>query len=113
VSVYTAKCIPGLCKAVRLVSRGDLTLLAPDALNSSSSLPSPPSPHRRLDRDPLTGQPAHWWLLAPLEALQINFRGVGLGLLTHVGPDSGIVRCRITTAAGALVSSQSHTLFDR
>jgi lysophospholipase L1-like esterase len=77
------------------------------------------------DVDPLTGQRGQWWLLAPGDdALVIHFSGTALALLTHLGPDAGVLRCEISpvTAVGAGSSDdaqapaaavQQHALFDR
>jgi hypothetical protein len=79
------------------------------------------------DVDPLTGQRGQWWLLAPGEdALVIQFSGTALALLTHQGPDAGVLRCElspVTSAAAAdgrssddapaPVAVQHHVLFDQ
>jgi lysophospholipase L1-like esterase len=81
------------------------------------------------DVDPLTGQRGQWWLLAPGDdALVIHFSGTALALLTHLGPDAGVLRCEISpvTVAGAAAAGgssddapapaaavQQHALFDQ
>ena len=86
----------------RPVTRNDLQL-APDSASTQV-----------VDADPLTGQRASWWLLSPGDdALDIEFAGTALALLTHVGPDAGVVRCVVTDAAsGAAVRDVRHCLFD-
>ena len=50
------------------------------------------------DVDPLTGIRGQWWLLAPGEdALHIEFEGTAMALLTHQGPDSGLLSVVVTT----------------
>ena len=67
------------------------------------------------DVDPLTGARGQWWLLAPEgdDALVINFAGTSLALLTHVGPDAGVVRCKVTPACGGAPIVSRHVLFDQ
>ena len=86
----------------RPVMRNDLQL-APDSASTQV-----------MDGDPLTGQRAPWWLLAPGDdALDIEFAGTALALLTHVGPDAGVVRCVVTEAtSGAAVREVRSCLFD-
>ncbi len=74
-------------------------------------------PEQRMDTDALTSTPGAWWLLSPGDALQLEFTGTALALVTHIGPDSGVVLCEITpvdsTAAPPRVSRHRHVLFDR
>jgi hypothetical protein len=50
------------------------------------------------DVDPLTGSRGQWWLLAPGDdALHIEFEGTAVALLTHQGPDSGLIQVVVTT----------------
>ena len=60
----------------------------------------------KVDRDPVGGGQLQWWLLDPHDEVTIHFQGIGLGLLTHVGPDSGLVRCELTRTDGALLTTQ-------
>ena len=48
------------------------------------------------DRDPISGGALDWWILRPGDVLRASFSGVGFGLLTHVGPDSGWVSYEFT-----------------
>lgn len=41
--------------------------------------------------------------------LSVEFKGIGLGLLTHVGPDSGLVRCEITRVDGDTLQRSEKT----
>jgi hypothetical protein len=58
--------------------------------------------HTKVDRDPVGGGQLQWWLLDPHDVATVHFEGIGLGLLTHVGPDSGLVRCELTRTDGEL-----------
>ncbi len=74
---------------------------------------------RFLDVDPLTGSRGEWWLLAPGDdALHIEFEGTALALLTHQGPDSGVLRVVVTSGGGAggrseQVTTKRVNLFDQ
>ena len=70
---------------------------------------------QRADVDALTGAPGPWWLLSPGDALRLPFEGTALALLTHVGPDAGVLRCRISAVGseGAVVHESSTILFDK
>ena len=68
---------------------------------------------RILDRDPLTGKPLHWWLLCPNDEVEFKeIRGSGLAILTHVGPDSGWIRCEIKNKKSGEVVHVKKNLFD-
>ena len=60
---------------------------------------------QRRDRDPIRGEPLDWWLLRPGDELRMAFSGVGFGILTHVGPDSGWVSYAFTPRGGGGVRS--------
>ncbi len=56
--------------------------------------------HTQLDLDPLdNSQRKAWWLLYPGDTARVRFRGTRLGILTMVGPDSGILTCEIDEGA--------------
>jgi hypothetical protein len=63
------------------------------------------SHHTKVDRDPVGGGQLQWWLLDPNDEVTVQFEGIGLGLLTHVGPDSGLVRCELTRTDGELLQT--------
>ena len=69
---------------------------------------------RRRDADPLTGEAADWHLLRPGDELTLGpIEGIAIGLITFVGPDSGLVRCEVRGEDGSLVASTATPLFDR
>jgi lysophospholipase L1-like esterase len=52
--------------------------------------------HSQLDMDPLdNSQQKPWWLLYPGDRAELHFTGTRLGLLTMIGPDSGVVVCEV------------------
>ena len=68
------------------------------------------------DVDPLSGSRGQWWLLAPGDdALHIEFEGTALALLTHQGPDSGVLRVVVTSAGreNAKTTTTRVNLFDQ
>ncbi len=67
------------------------------------------------DVDPLTGERGQWWLLAPGDSLAMNFTGSALALITHIGPDAGVLRCKVMPAGGSPADAAESTiqLFDR
>ncbi|KAK3236737.1 hypothetical protein CYMTET_53136 [Cymbomonas tetramitiformis] len=71
--------------------------------------------HRRSDRDPISGEAANWWMLNPGDEARIAFEGTGFGLLTHVGPDSGYIRCELARIGGAKgdIAAASYEIFDQ
>lgn len=68
---------------------------------------------RILDRDPLTGKPLHWWLLCPSDEVELKeVTCSGLAILTHVGPDSGWLRCQVKNKRSGDVVHIKKNLFD-
>ena len=51
--------------------------------------------HFRMDRDPLSGLPLRWLLLGVGDAIEFQFEGSSLALLTMSGPDSGMIHARL------------------
>jgi len=91
----------------RPVTQADLKLVGADG--------TPACTTRIWDVDPLTGARGEWWLLAGDDALCIEFEGTALALLTHQGPDSGVLRVAIASGgAGAPAeTTTSVNLFDQ
>lgn len=56
--------------------------------------------HTRLDLDPITGKPDQWWLLSPGDMITFHFAGTAVGLLTHLGPDAGVLEGSLSLANG-------------
>ena len=55
------------------------------------------------------GELTDWWLLDPLDVVEISFEGIALGLLTHCGPDSGYINCEVVIAGNALGQENRET----
>lgn len=92
----------------RPVTQADLKLaMRPDG--------TPACTTRFVDVDPLTGSRGEWWLLAPGDdALHIEFEGTALALLTHQGPDSGVLRVVVTSGGGReQATTKRVNLFDQ
>ena len=75
--------------------------------NFLAAAPTTPgaAPRRQPDRCPVTGATAEWtWLFASDgESARCHFDGTALGILTHVGPDSGKVAVSIDGAPPKVV----------
>lgn len=67
--------------------------------------------HTRRDRDPITGKSDEWWLLSPGDVLTLHFSGNAIGVLTHLGPDAGVVEGEIVLENGGTVPVRRN-LFD-